>query len=411
MYGQIQNPVENNLKTVKGYLRSGAVLTLAILNAIALFMTIYSSLSGTNSYMIYDMLREIDYSLASAYAEASSASVITVILSSIPAILTIIAYIVVFAKSRNTNPQSSPIGGVCILYVLALIEMILTIIAVAILGLAFLIAMIATGEIGRSSSSNVAVFIIIELIVFSVAAFFALFSAIVKKKFFGSMKISLTTRKLRASGAGAYGVLNIISAVFTAFGLLFVFILMIGSTSILREIGLPGYYAAYFGVPSFIAMLITLLTYIFNAVVALGYKNHINRAIAEGANDEVMPVYAAPAGYGYAQPTYGYQNPVQNGYVQPTYGYQDTDRNYPQPYTGYQAPVQNPYQQPYSGYQAPTQNEYQQPYGGYQDNGGTYPDPEDDEKTIAADIKTCPSCGAILNGDVPFCGKCGMKLR
>ena len=152
-----------------------------------------------------------------------------------------------------------------------------------------------------------------------------------------------------------------------------------------------------------IGMYALLLIFIVSIIVAAVSKS-------KKSEQPKFNPYGAP---GYVPPYGGqYQNP-QQPYGQP----------YQQPAQPYQAPYQPPYQQPVEPpVQQPVEPPYQQPVEPPVQPEEQFTPPAAPEEVpfeAPADIpedapleaaKFCPSCGAPVDGDSPFCGNCGAKL-
>lgn len=354
MYEQQFNPYGGNLAIVKNYFKSGKVLALGIfyLISVVLSFIVTSTVSYvTIIYRVLDYLSSRGINLPPQYREAISASsassaIFSAILSSIFPILTAIAFIIIFVKSRNASEASSPITGVSILYVLSMISLVFTIIGVVLFAISY-IAVFALGVIAGNryypeySGVIIAgmVFLGIFLIVYAVIA---IIYAVSCKNFYRSVKRSITTPELESKGAVPFGVFNIIMAVFSVFSMGYSLVALPGSGGIL-----------------FAASLISILINIFIAIIALGYNKYITN-IKQGIN--TAPYGEAP-----------YQAAPGAPYNMPNY-------TAPQP--------QDP---PYADPAAPT-NEQQQPVA-------------DQPQAMY-----CPNCGAKTEPGAPFCSNCGTKL-
>lgn len=359
MYDQQFNPYGSNLSIVKGYFKSGKILTLAIFYIISVVFTIILNTSisfNTITYKVMEYLSQngvdIPYEYRNALLSTSTASTIgTVLGSSIVPILTAVAFILMFVKSRNTAEDSSPIAGITIMHVLAIISLVFTIIGVVILGILYVIAFIASVTAVKSLSSgtsysgsvtgSVTIIMVLIGIVYAVFAFLSIFYASSCKNFYRSAKRSITTSNLENKGATAYGVFNIIFAVFS-------FISMIVYMVI---------FAPYAGLV-FSSYIVTILIQIFTAIVSIGYSKYINRQ-KNGIN--TAPYGGAPVQY--AAPNSPYNAPAYAN---------------PQP------------SEPYTN--SPAAPETAEP------------------KSAQPQAQFCPNCGAKTEQDAPFCPNCGTKL-
>lgn len=352
MYEQQFNPYGSNLSIVKGYFRSGKVLTLGILSIVSVIANILMATSISYDALIYQLMSilsrqgvSIPPQARQALMSASTSTIVSVVLSSIFPILTAIAFILIFAKSRNSSEESSPIGGITILHVLAVISFVFTIIGVVLLGILYAIiffAAVFTVDYYASdyTGSAVAVMIIVGII-YLIYAIISIIYAASYKNFYRSAKRSITTPNLENKGAVAYGVFSIILAILTLFSMVYGIIMFRASAGIV-----------------ILAYVLQMLVYIFTAIVAIGYGKYINRQ-----KNEINTVpYGGAAFTPAPEPTPMYNTPF---YTQQ----QNT---------------------PYNN--APR----------YEENANANePQPQ---------AQFCPNCGAKTEPGAPFCPNCGTKL-
>lgn len=364
MYEQPYNPYAGNLDIIKGYFKSGKVLTLGILYVISVVMTVVSTLTISTDRLIFQLMQVLSQYGVSIPSEVRSAmmsstasgvstasTIVTAIGSSIFPILIAVAFIIMFAKSRSRSELSSPKAGFTIMHVLAIISFIFTIIGVVLIGILYAIIFIGSVTAVNSYASDytgsaVGVMLLIGA-AYIVYAFISISYAASCKNFYRSAKRSITTPELENQGAKAYGVFNILSAVFSVFGLIFNIAIFPYSAGII-----------------FLTGVINLLIYIFTAILAIGYSNYINRQ-KYSINSNY---YGGNGGYA-APPVYNtphYANPQQNS---PYYNAPDDYNNY-------------------------NQNQYYQDYNAPQ-NQASY----------------CPNCGAETESNSAFCPNCGTKLN
>lgn len=356
MYEQQFNPFGGNLAIVKGYFKSGKILTLGIFYIISVILTFILSSTISFTAIIYRMVEYFSSQGISVPSDvrntlinsAAGSSIGTAIISSIIPILMAVAFIIIFAKSRNDSPESSPIAGVTIMHVLAIISLIFTIIGVVLVGIVYIILFIAgiTAANRYSSYSSyssgavtggVVVVLVVLGIILLAYAFISIFYAVSCKNFYRSVKRSMTTTELESKGAVPYGVFNIIMAVFSVI------------TMIVYMVAIPTAAAIIF-----ISYVVTILIQIFTAIMTLGYNKYINQ---QKVSINTAPYGAAPMN---AAPSAPYNMP---DYASP----------------------QNP---------------------SFNNAAGNNPITGQGQPRASF----CPNCGAKTEPGAPFCPNCGTKL-
>ena len=386
MYEQYYNPFSQNLAIIKDYFKRTPVLVLAILEFISGIMMIPIALltaSFTNTLMqqvlplmLKNASEDMDMSqFMQVYGSASSASVISSLLSVIPSViatvLVAVAFLLIYLKSRNEDPNVSPMPGFTILYVLSVISLVIVSIAAGLMVLVLIIAIVGAGISASNTTDQSAAYMLGFAIGYAVTiclfVFYALFCVITTVRFYGNIRRSMTSVELSRKGALPFGVINVISSIGGVFSVLLMIFLAIFSGAMMPQL------LAQTGVPismngllpiilcSLFSTVISLLISIFMAKLALGYKKHIDSymtgyAPAYAAEQPAMAPPVAPVDYAAPAEPVTYAYPVE----QPR-----------QP-----APAQEP------GYAAP-----------------------------AADPYACPACGAPIDPDNAFCSNCGNKLR
>lgn len=377
MYKAQTNPYAQNVEIVKGYFKRVPVLILAILQFLSTVLTITASLFFTSWSVLFlqEMLSQFGETSSSMglpnIDELVRSSVISTYASVIPSaivgVLITVGYLILFFKSRSKNPGSNPRAGATILFVLSLIEMILSIIGAVMIVIAFIVMSVALGIAASNPSSynsfNAGPAVLIAGITTAVVLFLMLFYSINKMRYFKSVKNSCSSTNLYNEGAGAYGVMNIVFAVFALLccGVSALMIPLANAANGLTPSVVD--FSAFYSLD--ISSLLTLVIFgsavlfisvvymILEAVVALGYKNYINKIKYDYKPAEV--------------PDAPYQPEISQRYAAPL--------NYPQ--------------QAESVSQSKPQESASSPAG------PTY----------------CTACGAPLDPASEFCTNCGKKLK
>lgn len=388
MYEQPFNPYASNLTAVKNYFKKPRVLVIAIIYVLSAIVGVILSIttSGSVPGFLRDLVNYLDKmginsgispaDLESVNGAVSQSSVISMlpslIISAAVTLLIAAAFFIIYFKSRNESAESTPSAGVTIMYVLSIISLVFIIIGFIGMVASAAILMIFSGTVADSIGNSKVVdigggyqlnlngpalgtaLIIIAVLLLIIAAFL-LFTAINKFRYYSSVRTSISSVTLQSGGAKPYGVMCVISAVFTAFGVLS----SIGSLIFFGNSG----FSSLTGVSlvTILGNILTFATLVVDAKIALGYKKYI---------DEIM--------YGYNEPTYGGTQP--DAAPLPDYNRQDTV-----------SAEQNPYSAP----QPKTYND-----------GFTQTSQPVDRPAAPA---VCPNCGAPTEGGA-FCGNCGTKL-
>lgn len=301
MYEQRFNPYGSNIAIVKGYFRSGKVLTLGIFYIISAVIGLISVLTQPSVNYTYSVIRIFDelninlpYEVTRSLETSSAyANISTVITSVVVPLLIAVAFILIFALSRTSSETTTPGAGLMILYILSVIALVSTIIVVVAFALIYAVIAVAlfkyTGSSSSAYGSDVStaarISVIILGVVLVIGCFLAILYAVMRKNFYRSARRSLSSVELENKGAVGYGVFCIIFAVVqVAFSLL----LMGVSATALNAAGYSS--SAVTGVtaraaPTIVSVLagialsglLQILQYIFTAILAIGYGKYINR--------------------------------------------------------------------------------------------------------------------------------------
>lgn len=391
MYDVQFNPFSQNIAIVKGYFKKVPVLILAILHLLStslclVFGIALSSWEAQYAVSLNSMLSQNNISASPEDLNvAVSSSLFSNVAFCVPVfiigVLMFLGFLLLFIKSRNSNPNASPKAGAVILFVLSVIEMIASIIITILLFVGILLMALGIGVFATSSmnsQSDVEIFSLlmaVMMIFTAVFAFVQLFYCIHKMRYFKAVKNSLSSVDLYYSGAGAYGVMNIIFTVFALIGIGLAVILVPVTGEFTDVMMMDAGYSIYEGIDvgtvlplmmlCCVTLLLIIVTMIFEAVVALGYKSYIKN-IKMGYRTPDIP--AAP-----------YQPAAQPGYTA--------------------------VQQPFYPAQPTVQQQTQQGFPQYHS--------EEIDLVVPAGFNSfsCPVCNMPVNSDALFCPKCGQKLK
>lgn len=321
MYEQPFNPYAANLAAVKNCLSRPKVLIMGILTIISAIVGVINTvLISTNIKLILQSvfsffesngvsLDGADEALNSATATVPISMIVNISITAIITLLYAAGFIIMYVKSRNTSPESSPKSGVNILYVFAVISLVLTVLGV--LGAVILILLCSflfiTSTSGNGSSTSVmesvessynlpsgamtAILIVLGVIIL-IAIIYALFIAINRVRFYGSIRNSMSSVELENKGASPYGVICIISAVFTALSIFNIFSLYTALTTVRVYTPIITIFAM-----SILSTVLSVVMLITEATIALSYKKHIDN-IKYGYADAVDQGYPAGVHYG-----------------------------------------------------------------------------------------------------------------
>ncbi|MBQ4128660.1 MAG: zinc ribbon domain-containing protein [Ruminococcus sp.] len=301
---QTYNPFAQNVSIIKSYFKRKSVLAMAVLYCISILFTIVTIFTMnfvfpelySNMYMNIEISAQgLEQMGENPFSSPAATSIISII-SAIPSIvmtgLIALGYFIIYFKSKDENPSSSPKAGITILYILALISLILSIFA----SLNMLLALLVLGIVAIVGISNPSALemsaqdasIFAGVMIFFVV-FFAIFLALLLTysishfTYINSIKKSISGPVLYNKGAGAYSACSIILVVLVS---LTVILALIGSflmPTILEASGLNDpYIASTFEAMtpmymlSAFAMVVSIVMYITDAVIARGYKKYID---------------------------------------------------------------------------------------------------------------------------------------
>ena len=359
------NPYSQNIAIIKDYFKKPIVLATAIISAVVAIISFATTIFSTPYILkLVKFTGEISGENLVYSIDPSS----TVISAVIP-VLTVVAFFIIYTKSKNTDPFSNPVNGVSILSVVSLIQMILGIFSCAgILGVTSLLFFSSLGAIYPE--------LLVTYITMAVVIIFMLVFLISQYMFYKNVKRGLTSIMLSTKGAGAFGITNIIYSVISVISGCILLIPLFLDNSVLTPPDTTAVLDLKDITPLFImSSIITLFTaaqYILIAIIALGYKKYINK-IANTFNYAEQPFISQPV---YTQTPFNAVTTTQ-----------PTDANMPQTYP-----------MPAKEENLPLEisaNE-KTPFDKYRPSSNT---------------KTCPFCKKQLPEEIIFCDSCGNKVQ
>ncbi len=309
------NPFAQNEALIKNYFKRKSVLTMAILHCISILFVIatiftmssvFPELYG-NMFTIADVpAQELDQ-MSSVFSSPAFTMIYSIVCS-IPSIvitgLIATGYFMLYFKSKNEDPASSPKAGITILYILAIIQLVTTCLACLYLVLAILVFGIfaivgysnpSALDMTAQDASILSTAMLIVVIILAGMLALTLTYSISHLMYINSIKKSISSPKLYNKGAGAYGTMSIIYAVFSSFALIAGLMATLLMPSIFKAAGVNDpYITTMFTVmqPMYIlsglASVVSVVLCITDAVIARGYKKYINEITGGYTN----PLYA-----------------------------------------------------------------------------------------------------------------------
>ncbi len=379
------NPlIQRNKQYVRQYLSSPIVLILAILLSVQILLGIISSV--VFSPKAADLGELFVNYLESSLGDEITFSASTSVSIPVTTIVLAVAFFLMYFGAKKNSQKATDENGTTLYWVIAILQLIGSILAIAIYILAVLAIFFLIGNLKAdvsdagldggfstySSEASVATAFIIALTILMTALIAVVFVyAISELRFASSLKKSLTTVELRAKGAKTYGVFNVIFSVFSCFGVIFnaiaFFAVIFAAKDLTNAIGgsaNEGAYIAFMAI-NLISSVVSFANCIYTAKFALGYSKHIAAAGPYGCNLPMpVAVYDATA-----------PQPIQQVSV---------EQNIPNPYP----PAETT---PETSANAPTV-----------DNTNT--------QTSQTTTNVCPQCGTLVAAGHSFCSNCGTKI-
>lgn len=367
VYEQSFNPYEKNLSVIKGYFRRPAVLLAGVARAAAALLTfigtilIVSRFSEVLDYLKEYFLRMCDKADAPAdvregiircHEDLSSSGISSSFSSHLSSLLLAglicAAFLIIWIRCRDAAPGASPRPGFTILYVLAIIHLIGTIVAAVAVCIVNILLFVYYSRLSsgggslydekdftfirdlydrfpplKENESSIVLGVAVALLTFTIIAFAViLIRSIGRVRFYSSIRKSLSSVELYSKGALTFGVTGAIGMVFRATCALSMFsVLFMGSVNGKKNpfIG--------FAILMILAELASAFALYLEFRIAMGYKKRIFDVKYGYSNSAEEP--AAP----YAP----FSAPVQQ--EQPDLSFTEAARPAPDDANPYQAPA------------------------------------------------------------------------
>lgn len=416
------SPFQQNIDIIKNYFKKPIVLVNAIIETITIPFIFLMILSVSNWLNL--LVREINGGYYSEYSfDVRSLAtfsnffttfmIIVAIFSCIPAILTVVAKFMIYAKSKNPDPNVKPSAGFTILWVLSIISACAMGLNCLVTIFSMIASIFASSSVSsysyygsysaaETTASLVSTFII-SLIMLAVS-FFLIINQI---RFYSSVRKSLNSIYLKKDGAMVFGIFRIIEGSMSGLSFFTCAFILLVIASMAFSTSYSGLFAVDFFVYLTILVALSAGSSLTSGIITVKYADYI-KGITFGINRQFnanlpysnpVPVVNAPVNpfnNAYAQPQPPAQpqaQPMQNN----SYDNMQNENPYTNPQEINPQEPQEPIPTPDNQYYPPVANNVQQ-----EDN------PQNEEDT---NNNVCPNCGSPVFRSDMFCNNCGFKLK
>ena len=403
MYSQF-DPYAANVNAIKGYFKNKKVMALGIMYILSIPVVIAMTVifAVTLAGQVNDIA---SLNFSGTYMEELGRGVFTAVTNTMIGFMVVpiaVSLVISFLRAlgnikmyrRSRSEAGSPRSGATILFVLAIIDLASVVLPCLLMipGIAILLMGSSSTEfreaLNSSGINNTQ--LIISMALVGVLMVFVIIYSVMQLRFYNSVRMSMRSVELRSSGAGAFGVMNIIYSIIIAAAAVLSAITAFTTTEIL------GAEAVTFNILAIVEMLISLISYILLAAIALGYKKYINNMKFgySGAGHQAVDNAEYPPA---REP-----EPIKPQLQKPEF---DMQKN---PYTDLFASIKAPEE----GIKLPKAEKES-----FEDLFDAPAEPEDDalaenapdEPEITA-APVCPECGSAVPEGSVFCNHCGKKL-
>lgn len=316
----IRDPhIIKNTNYLKEYFKKKTTLVIAISYGLSILLSLASMITALLPSALRSLRAltgEYVYGATGNFAPSQLVQLATLPMLILP-FLSFLGFLLLYIKSKNSSPASSPKGGAAVLKAVGTISLVLGIFETFVLLLIpilFAFMPYATSKLYRfdfpydtfsqnPEAAPIVMGAIFAGIVFLIVAPFIVYlllSVIFEFRFFSSLRKSLVTSNLTAKGSVGFGVMNIISCVFTTLVtgtsiLLYVLNTAFGIRGILplRNTSL-GTASSFTSIVSIIILVLSLALSLVSGIAiakfAFGYNKHI-KSVPENFHDTPKPYY------------------------------------------------------------------------------------------------------------------------
>lgn len=298
----VYNPYAQNLSIIKDYLKGGKTLFVFIVLCISAVLTI---VIAVNNFLSLDMQKAYaqyltsimqqsmpDYPANAIYSSTLLSTVSSTLSSLVSFTVNIVAWALIYFKSKNPNPASSPKAGIIILFVLSIISLVTSIASGALIALCSLVLLSLPLILRSDPSVNLTDYVGFSTVCYTLACVFILLAvflilySIGQFNFFRSIKNSLSSNQLYNKGAKLYGVMSVIMTVILAISCIALFLTAFIIPYTFEQ--MPTDYASFAIVTQYttkiqiaviliaVLCLVSALSGIAYARFAFGYNKYIN---------------------------------------------------------------------------------------------------------------------------------------
>lgn len=290
------NPYVKNVSVIKNFFKRKTTLFISLFDiigalsyiALAVLVSIshmkvveFINLAITNAVSAYNTVREVLSLFGLSGIQISpnyvDANILPIVMSVVPVVLFLllsaIAFVILFSKSKNKDMGVTPKAGLSLAFVLSVIDFICAVLGILSVVLMFFSFSFILTFI--SNTSGILIGIILAVISVYVIALY-----LFKMKFFKSAKLSVSSIEIKNDGAKAYAILETISAVVFGFMALSQIAVLVGalgfSNTILSVLGVDVSIIVPIVICNTIISVVAFAKKVSLAKLAFNYNKYIN---------------------------------------------------------------------------------------------------------------------------------------